>query len=589
MPALSSVAAVFVLAFAASVGLTALCRPLARRLGVVARPKADRWHREVVPLLGGVALACATIVAVLAASITDPRLLTLLSGGAAMFLVGLVDDVRPLKPQTKLTAELIVAAAVVAGGLEWPLTGVYWIDLLLSLFWLVGLTNAFNLLDNMDGLAAGIAAIAATAKLAVFLTQGPSEGAFLAAALIGATLGFLCFNFNPASIFMGDAGALFLGFVIGGLAFIGDGTDSSSVVSVLLFPLLLVVVPIFDTAVVTVNRLIAGRPISQGGRDHTSHRLVASGLSERQAALALYGLAAVSGLIAVYGARFGLAESVVALALFGLVVGILGVSLGRIGVYPESTGPENATWLGPIVDFSYTRQAAAFAVDLCLVALAYYAAYRLRFEQTFALEEPLLIESLPIVIAAKMVAFAVFRTYRGLWRYTSLRDLLRLAQAVTLGTVLAVLAVLFIHRFQGYSRALFVLDWLLLLVLAGASRVAFRTFAELIRPRPSNRRPVFIYGAGDGGIMVLRELRNNSELGREAVGFLDDEPSKQRIDLEGLRVLGGVDRLEEILSEHDVAEVVVSSGKISAERMAQLRRVCDGRGVLIVRSTLRLE
>ena len=188
-----------------------------------------------------------------------------------------------------------------------------------------------------------------------------------------------------------------------------------------------------------------------------------------------------------------------------------------------------------------------------------------------------------------MVAFAMFRTYRGLWRYTSLADLLRLAQAVTFGTVLSVLAVLFIYRFRNYSRALFVLDWLLLLVFAGATRVAFRAFAEIIKPRPSNRRPVLIYGAGDGGVMVLRELRNNAELGREPVGFLDDEPSKQRIDLQGLRVLGGVDRLEEVLQAHDVAEIVVSSMRIPPERMTQLRRVCEERGVVVVRSILRLE
>jgi UDP-GlcNAc:undecaprenyl-phosphate GlcNAc-1-phosphate transferase len=589
MTDLTPIVVAFALALGASLVLTALCKPIARRFGIVAEAKADRWHRDVVPMLGGVAMALAAAMAALASPIADPRLLMLLAGGMAMFLVGLFDDVMPLKPQAKLTAELLIASAAIAGGLVWPLTGVYWIDIVLSLFWFVVITNAFNLIDNIDGLAAGVAAIAAAVKVTVFLAHGQMEGAALAAALAGAALGFLAFNFHPASIFMGDAGSLFLGFVMAGLSLVGDARESSSVVSVLLFPLMVVAVPLFDTAVVTVYRLVAGRPISQGGRDHTSHRLVASGFTERQAVLALYAVAAVSGLIAVYSARFGLAEGVVALAIFALIVGMLGVSLGRVRVYPESAVPEHAGWLGPIVDFSYKRQAAAFAVDLFIVVLAYYAAYRLRFEQTFALEEPLFIESLPIVIAAKMFAFAVFRTYRGLWRYTSLRDLLRLGQAVTFGTVLSVLAILFVYRFREYSRALFVLDWLLLLVFVGASRVAFRLFAEFIRPRPSNQRPVLIYGAGDGGMMVLREMRNNADLGREAVGFLDDEPTKQRIDLEGVRVLGGVDKLEEILRTHDVAEVVVSSMRIPQERLALLRRTCEERGVVVVRSVLRLE
>ena len=212
----------FAVALAASLLLTALCKPVSRALGIVARPKADRWHRDVIPMLGGVAMALAAFAAMLASPVVNPHLLMLLAGGAAMFLVGLIDDVTPLKPQTKLTAELLVAAAVVAGGLQWPLTGVYWVDLLLSLFWLVGITNAFNLLDNIDGLAAGIAAIAAVVQLSVFVTHGDLEGAVVASALVGATLGFLVYNFQPASIFMGDAGSLFLGFVMGGLSLVGE-------------------------------------------------------------------------------------------------------------------------------------------------------------------------------------------------------------------------------------------------------------------------------------------------------------------------------------------------------------------------------
>jgi UDP-GlcNAc:undecaprenyl-phosphate GlcNAc-1-phosphate transferase len=317
---------------------------------------------------------------------------------------------------------------------------------------------------------------------------------------------------------------------------------------------------------------------------------VATGLTDRQAVLALYAAAAVSGLIAIYTARFGFAESAAAVVLCAVGLGMLGVFLGRVGVYPESEAPPtDAAQLGALWQSAYWRQAGAFGLDLLLVALAYYTAYRLRFEQTFALEEPVIVQSLPIVIACKMAAFAVLGTYQGLWRYTSLRDLVRLAQGVSLGTVLSVLAILAVYRFQNYSRALFVVDWLLLLIFAGGSRVLVRLLAERLRPRPSNQRPVLIYGAGDGGVMVLRELRTNPALGREAVGFVDDDPGKARTEIQGLRVVGSQPQLEDLLQATPVAEVIVSSTKIAPERVAELKAVCERHGVVVVRSVMRFE
>src|SRR5262249_53421537 len=155
------------------------------------------------------------------------------------------------------------------------------------------------LLDNMDGLAAGVAAITAGIKLGLFLMDGNWAGAYASACFVGACLGFLALNFNPARIFMGDAGSMFLGFFVAGLSTIGGIPDSRPPVSVLIGPVAVMLVPIFDTVLVTVLRVMAGRPISQGGRDHTSHRLVIAGLTERRAVLTLYGLAATAGAVGI--------------------------------------------------------------------------------------------------------------------------------------------------------------------------------------------------------------------------------------------------------------------------------------------------
>jgi UDP-GlcNAc:undecaprenyl-phosphate GlcNAc-1-phosphate transferase len=165
----------------------------------------------------------------------------------------------------------------------------------------------------------------------------------------------------------------------------------------------------------------------------------------------------------------------------------------------------------------------------------------------------------------------------------------RLAQAVVLGGVLSVLALIGIFKFHGYSRALFVVDGILLFLFLGGSRVVARLLAEGLRPRPGGRKPVVIYGAGEAGLMVLREIRSNGALGREAVAFLDDDPALARTDVHGLRVAGGGDRLDEVLRATPVAELIVSSTQIAPERLAQVREICDAHGVVVVRSVLRFE
>lgn len=580
--------------FLLSALLAVPCKRIGRALDIVARPKADRWHRETIPLLGGVGIVLAVLAMSAVAGFSDRAIWTLLAGSAALALLGLVDDVRPMRPQTKLSAQLVVAAATVGLGLQLSPTGWPPVDIVITLFWIVGLTNAFNLLDNMDGLAAGIAAVAAGAQMAISLMTGETQAAAVSAIFLGATVGFLLHNFQPASIFMGDTGSLFLGYSVSLLSLVGhtESAPTTTTTSLLLVPVLVVLVPIFDTAFVTVGRLRAGRPVSQGGRDHTSHRLVASGLSERAAVLVLYGVALVSGAMALYTRIVGLAENIVILVLFGLCVVIPGLHLMRSGELPpvENGDPVAVKgWARRLMARAASRQVVVAFVDLVLIVVAYYAAYRLRFEHTYELEEPLFITSLPIIIACKMAAFALLRANQVAWRHTGVRDLVRLAQAVTLGSVLSVLAVLFLLRFENYSRALFVLDWLLLLVFVGGSRLAFRTAGELLRPSGPNARRVLIYGAGDGGVLLLRELRNNPDLSRTAIGYLDDDRGKQRTQVQGLPVLGGLDALERLLQTHDVAEVIVSSSKIDAERMARLHETCTPRDVRVLRAVMRLE
>src|SRR3954462_9406884 len=254
-----TIAIYFAGAFAASAALTPVCRELAKRYGFVAKPKADRWHRRPTALFGGVAIAAVTLGLGLTLGVSSPVAPLLLT--AAMIAgFGLVDDLMSLKASTKLIAQVTAASVLLLFGfrLQWVDSMIG--DAMLTLFWIVGVTNAFNLLDNMDGLCAGTALVAGAFLLIGMVGDGPvAAPALYLGALLGATAGFLAYNIHPASIFMGDAGSLFLGLNLATLTLLArpNSTGRSGLVSVIVAPVLPLLVPIFDTTLVTALRLLS--------------------------------------------------------------------------------------------------------------------------------------------------------------------------------------------------------------------------------------------------------------------------------------------------------------------------------------------
>ncbi|HEU5460100.1 MAG TPA: MraY family glycosyltransferase, partial [Pyrinomonadaceae bacterium] len=251
-------------------------------------------------MLGGLAIWLSVVITSIGFSLQTVYGKYILLGSTFLFLVGLVDDLIHIKPYQKLIGQILGSAYVVYYGLSLPWTRSVWLNMALAIFWLIGITNAINLLDNMDGLASGIAIIAAGFLALSFVNTAQYTEAMIMMIFAAALLGFLFYNSNPASIFMGDCGSMFVGFFLASSALINvSGGRSRSFLPVLAVPILVLFIPIFDTTFVTVLRKLSGRAASQGGRDHTSHRLVALGMSERHAVLMLYGFAALSGLVAI--------------------------------------------------------------------------------------------------------------------------------------------------------------------------------------------------------------------------------------------------------------------------------------------------
>jgi UDP-GlcNAc:undecaprenyl-phosphate GlcNAc-1-phosphate transferase len=518
-------------------------------------------------------------------------LLPLALGGMAIFILGLVDDLFNINPQHKLVGQVIIASVLVIFGFQ-----VNWFEsmtanLVISIFWIVGITNAFNLLDNMDGLSAGIAFIAG---LFLFLSQVASglqsiiPAVLFLSVFLGALLGFLIYNFYPASIFMGDSGSLLIGFLLAGLTTEASGLmvgpQSGHLVFVLAIPILILFIPILDTAFVSLMRKLSGRPISRGGQDHSSHRMVAIGFPERTAVLMLYGFAGVSGLLAMAVTRLSLGVSLVLVVIYLLFIIFFWINLARVKVYPEESilSEVKKGKLTPIlIEITYKRRLFEVLLDLILIPLAYWSSYLLRFEgSAYGANFPIFLKSLPIVVACQLFCFFLLGVYRGIWQYVGMRDVITYVKAITVGTVFSVLVNLGIYRFMSFSRTVFVIYWMILIALVTASRFSYRLISEATPKNSMNRgQRALIYGAGAGGQLVMQEIERNENLSLALVGFIDDDIRKQSKRFLGYPVFGGKDRLNEIVDRYQISEVIISFQNMDRAAMSSLKKECSALGV----------
>jgi UDP-GlcNAc:undecaprenyl-phosphate GlcNAc-1-phosphate transferase len=288
------------LAFAIVVALTPAVGGMARRLGFVDEPDQRRVHRLPVPRLGGLGLFLGILVPSLAFLPLGRETRGLLLGAAVATTVGAIDDIRGLNPPVKLAGQ-IAAAAILTGSGIWidrftlPVVGVHelseWVGIPLTILWVVAIMNMVNFLDGLDGLAAGVCGIAAGSFSVIALSLGKPNPAIAAAIVCGATLGFLRHNFNPARIFMGDSGAMLLGFMLAAVSV--QGLLKTAATVALLFPLLVLAVPILDTSFVVAKRLKYRQPIYSADKHHLHHRFVNIGFSQRRATLYLWTWVAV--------------------------------------------------------------------------------------------------------------------------------------------------------------------------------------------------------------------------------------------------------------------------------------------------------
>jgi UDP-GlcNAc:undecaprenyl-phosphate GlcNAc-1-phosphate transferase len=548
-----------VLPTAAALVATALIIPLVRRvawnLQWVARPATDRWHKAPVPLLGG-----AVVIGVFCAGagfLGAP--LWLIAGALVLCAVGLVDDVVSLGPRTKLLCELPLAI-VAALCVNVPVFLPWGLQQVALAFWILTAINAFNLIDGLDGLAAGLGIIASFAVAMIALAHNNPGEAQVALVLSATFGGFLLYNFTPATIYLGDAGSLPGGFLLGVMCLEAVRYAGESKLAILATPALLLAVPIIDTSIVTVTRLANGRAISNRGLDHCHHRLHNLGLSQKRVAFALWTLGALGASWAVFISLAWKPMIVAVLPLCALMFATVGLFLANLSFEHEPPGRVYGAVprVGRLIlSLAYQRRAVEFVLDFLVISSAYYGA--LLLDRDFHLSWPLVAHfsrALPAICLAAYAAFVATGTYRHMWRFASIETALRFGLAAVLagalGMVLSGVAGIWLSL---TSLLMFVM---LLANLLVGTRLSFRILKTVLTRFAAPARRVLVVGAGSVGDSAARELMRDGRQRSSLVGFLDDDVFKHSKLVRGHRVLGAIRDIGEVYRQTGFNEILIA-------------------------------
>ena len=502
------------------------------RLRLMAQPRTDRWHRQPTPNTGGIAIL--VVGAAVLFPVFPARYSLILAAAVLVSLLGFLDDRIQLRPSIKLAGQSAAALAVLASGVVFRATPWEVLNFALSFFWIVGVTNAFNLIDNMDGLCAGVTVIISGFRCWFAFQNGDPACALIMAVLGGSFLGFLVFNYGPARIFMGDCGSMLAGFLLSALAIASPVPRTRVVLSALFYPALTFLYPIFDTLLVSVLRRAAGRPISVGGRDHSSHRLVSLGLSERRVVWLLWALTAIGSAAGL--ATYALPFSVVAVTSL-MVVGatMFGVFLGTLPDYslPESA-PARSTMFRRVIP--NLRACVTLLIDVLLAGVALLCAFLARWGDAFA--GPILSQflfSLPILMGGQALAALTFRSFNLGWRWFGFRDFLVAGKSVLAGSALSMFA-LWLLDVRTYSRGVLIIYVILACAFMVGLRLSLWFFWQTLGQNRGEHRRAAVLGADLAGELAILVLQRATEMRAHPVLILDSDPASQHTRVHGIPV-----------------------------------------------------
>jgi UDP-GlcNAc:undecaprenyl-phosphate GlcNAc-1-phosphate transferase len=578
---------IFLVSFFLGIIFVYTIRYTSRKMSFLVEPRNDRWHHKATPTLGGVGVYFSVVACILVFSFLEGTFHEigwgLLLASSVIFIFGLVDDIKHLSPQAKLLGQFLAASIAVFSGLTTsfftPRIGnslvAQFPNIVLTFVWLIGITNAINLLDNMDGLAAGISIITAIIVSYFFWKNGDTGLLLISLAVTGSTLGFLMFNFPPASIFMGDSGSMFLGFTLAVLA-IARQPQASNVFAVMGVPTLLFLLPIVDTILVTVTRLLRGQSPMQGGKDHTSHRLIAFGFNERQAVFVLYAVAGISGIVAIVLESLDYDLSLLLIPVLIISLALFTAYLGKIKVITSKTSTQQGTLMRLMVELAYRQRLFEIILDFFLISVAFYMAFWVR--NGFRMSDTdieLYLRTLPVALVSAYLSFFVFGVYRGVWRYIGFDNLFVFIKSTLAALVPVYIFLNYFYSSYNVSTSILLLFGVFLLFGLVATRSSFKIFDMFSRENENTSEElVILYGTEDTGELALRWIQMNPQLGYKAVGFVDENRLNIGRRIHGVEVLGCIEELGKILSQKNANGLIVTIDEPSNYDIEMIKSVC---------------
>jgi UDP-GlcNAc:undecaprenyl-phosphate GlcNAc-1-phosphate transferase len=567
----------FLLAALLGCGLTFILARWSVRLRLVAESRIDRWHKKPTPNTGGVAIMLACAASYLAFGFEHYRVVAL--GSALIGLLGFVDDRVQLRPLMKLAGQAVVVVILIASGVNFRITSWDWANDALTFLWIIGITNAFNLIDNMDGLCAGVAVVICLSRFGLALQNHDAGGMVVLATLAGALLGFLVFNYNPARIFLGDCGSMFLGFSLAALSVASPVPNARVFASTFFCPALTFLYPIFDTALVSILRRAAGRPISVGGRDHSSHRLASLGLSERKVVGLLWLLSSAgagAGLLT-YAVPVGMV-AIGTLLLIG--VAMFGTFLGTLPAYaPPLRAPVHSPWIRKHIP--NLRAGVTLILDVLLAGIALLAAFLVRGDDIF-LGEPSqqFLSALPIFMVCHALGAIGLRTFDSGWRWFGLRDLFALGRCALLSACGSMMVQWLLNR-RDCSLSVILRYGILILAFTAGLRLMMRILWQTLG-KPIGARRAAVLGAIGASELIVLALQRSQAIDAVPVAIIDPDPAANRLRVHGVPVHYVGENLIPLLRSVRADLLVVSACEDVSEGHRRALEQCRAAGITVL-------
>lgn len=614
----------YLISFLLPVILSLLITPLVIRfaeiIGATDSPGERKVHTKEMPRIGGLAIFVSAVISISAVIVLFPDLFTGIFENSertatlglcflSLFVMGFWDDLKSLSPEVKFCIQLLLAATIYFAGfkisnitnpLNMGVLNVEIIDFPLTILWIVGITNAFNLIDGLDGLTSGVATIACIAIFAVSAVSGQFVAAVLSLIVAGALIGFLRYNFNPAKIFLGDSGSLIIGFALALLSI--QSTTKLTTGFALLFPILVLALPITDTIVSMLRRLIGSylnrnpdgksqslirrlHSMFTPDKSHIHHRLLSLGLSHRSTVLVLYGVSIFFAVSAYLYTQIETVERSAAITV--VLLGMLFIGIKKLR-YREMAIFNNGLMMPFYEKWILNRSALIRLADIVFITASYSLSYSLVRSFNPSLAEGLNFENtLIVILSVQFVTLWITGLYKEKMNQFGIGNMLHIIGSVAYAIVATTftLMVMKVVPFS-ISAQFLILNFYFLLTFVLGFRMTYQALSFWFNRDKESGENVLIYGAGEDGTMLLHKIINSRKSGLKVVGFLDDDPELEGKIIYGYPILGGHWKLAKTNFCKKIDSILICDDEIRCENLKRLKEMASCQNIVIKKMSI---